>query len=92
MSLSEEDQEKILGWIKQHSKQEVPPNCPICQHREWDVYNSLYALKEVEKKKGQLHTKDAEVPRAQRAKILIAISCQNCGQTTLFDAEKIGVI
>lgn len=91
MPLTEDEQRNVVEWLEQHSQVSPAPACPVCGVRDWGIQNSIYALKEVERKEGQIMVKSAEVPGGQEAKVLVAASCKNCGNTMLFDAQKVGV-
>lgn len=91
MSLSKKEQEKIFEWFDQHKEQAPASGCPVCHTRDWAVLNTLYALQEVERQNGRLEKKSADAPRGEKAKVLVALSCQNCGNTMFFDPDKMGI-
>ena len=55
-------------------------SCPICGKKPWHVFNSLFGLVEYDSERKRVAPQGEAMP-------LLALTCPQCGYTTLFHAS-----
>jgi len=75
---SQLDTQKAINWLEEHWKGNR--ECPVCGHNSWSISDELV---EVKPYKGNL------LPAVYP---LVAVTCNTCGYTFLFNAVVAGLV
>jgi len=81
MKLTKQQQEQMVNYIK--TKWAAPTSCPVCRQNTWQVAAEVHEIREFSGGNIVLGG-SALVP-------LVPVTCQNCGNTMLFNALIAGV-
>jgi hypothetical protein len=79
--LSQEDMAKIRAWWEQHWK--GPILCPICKSNDWHTYPHLVRI--IRDANDALFGGTIAYPQ-------VAVACNICGHSIMFNAVKIGLV
>ena len=82
MHLDKEQQDRILNHLNKALKKSL--KCPVCENVNWGITNELFELH-------GLHKDDITMDSVPIAPTII-LTCKNCGNILLFDANLVGAI
>lgn len=81
MKLTNEQNEKVKNYLNE--KWPEPQACVVCKKVDWSSSDKLFALKEY----------GPEHPLLERSELpVIALVCNNCGNTMFFSAISLNLI
>ena len=85
--------QKILKWLNRRTGNK-PPICPVCKNERWMISETSFELREFsggEPAGAVLGPFTFPLPTRESVP-LFCLTCESCGFTELFNAEKAGVL
>lgn len=81
MKIKPEDQNKVISKLNEVWKNKT---CEMCQNNNWNIDETIYQINE-------FHGGNVVIGSGSLVPV-ITLTCQNCGNTKLMNAIKLGVV